>query len=240
MSSLIGWAHTQNDPWTLWTGNLHWTSPVQSMSIRIHNNPTPDPETWGKNSLCSWAQVDVSILRCHLTIIQYRDSHFKDKMVMRLSYFYKGIPIPGKTVFILKSVPGTCNRCLCTPSVHKISILHILFLTLQWRHNECDGIWNHQPHHCLLNHLFRHRSKKTSKLWVIGLCVGNSLVNSPHKGPVMWKMFSFDDVIMSILHILFLSDKSFSIFLTKSSIHTVVLQKDWLKRIFGEMRSCIV
>ena len=37
------------------------------------------------------------------------------------------------------------------------------------------AIWpNQQPHHCLLNHLFRRRLKKTSKLRVTGLCVGNS------------------------------------------------------------------
>ena len=35
---------------------------------------------------------------------------------------------------------------------------------------------NHQPHDCLLNRLFRRRSKKTSKLCVTGLCEGNSLV----------------------------------------------------------------
>ena len=45
---------------------------------------------------------------------------------------------------------------------------------LQWCHNEHDGISNHQPHHCLLNRLFRRRSKKTSKLHVTGLCAGNS------------------------------------------------------------------
>ena len=46
--------------------------------------------------------------------------------------------------------------------------------TLQWRHNGHDSVSNHQPHDCLLNRLFRHRSKKTSKLRVTGLCVGNS------------------------------------------------------------------
>ena len=35
---------------------------------------------------------------------------------------------------------------------------------LQWHHNGRDGISNHQPHDCLLNRLFRRRSKKTSKL----------------------------------------------------------------------------
>ena len=48
--------------------------------------------------------------------------------------------------------------------------------SLQWRHNEHDDISNHQPHDCLLNRLFRRRSKKTSKLRVTGLCAGNSPV----------------------------------------------------------------
>ena len=45
---------------------------------------------------------------------------------------------------------------------------------LRWRHNGRDTVLNHQPHHCLLNRLFRCRSKKTSKLSVTDLCVGNS------------------------------------------------------------------
>ena len=36
-------------------------------------------------------------------------------------------------------------------------------LPLQWRHNGRDGVSNHQPHHCLLNRLFRCRSKKKIK-----------------------------------------------------------------------------
>ena len=49
-----------------------------------------------------------------------------------------------------------------------------LYIALQWRHNGRDGVSNHQPHDCFLNRLFRHRSKKTSKLRVTGLCAGNS------------------------------------------------------------------
>ena len=41
---------------------------------------------------------------------------------------------------------------------------------LQWRHNGRDDVSNHQPHHCLLNRLFRRRSKKTLKLRVTDLC----------------------------------------------------------------------
>ena len=45
--------------------------------------------------------------------------------------------------------------------------------TLQWRHNEHDGVSNHRRLDCLLNRLFRCRSKKTSKLSITGLCEGN-------------------------------------------------------------------
>ena len=47
-------------------------------------------------------------------------------------------------------------------------------VSLRWRHNDHDSVSNHQPHGCLLNHLFRRRSKKTSKLRVTGLCAENS------------------------------------------------------------------
>ena len=46
--------------------------------------------------------------------------------------------------------------------------------SLRWRHNGGDSVSNHQPHDCLLNRLFRRRSKKTPKLRVTGLCAGNS------------------------------------------------------------------
>ena len=46
--------------------------------------------------------------------------------------------------------------------------------SLHWRHSDHDGVSNHQPHDCLLNRLFRRRSKKTSKLRVTGLGAGNS------------------------------------------------------------------
>ena len=50
----------------------------------------------------------------------------------------------------------------------------VLQETLRWRHNDHAGVSNHQPPGCLLNRLFRRKSKKTSKLRVTGLCAGNS------------------------------------------------------------------
>ena len=70
--------------------------------------------------------------------------------------------------------------------------------SLRWRHNEWDGVSNHQPQDCLLNRLSGPRSKKTSKPRVTGLCAGihRGPVNSPHKWPVTRKLFPFGDVIM--------------------------------------------
>ena len=50
--------------------------------------------------------------------------------------------------------------------------------SLQCRHNGPDSVSSHQPYDCLLNCLFRRRSKKTSNLRVTGLCEGNSPVTS--------------------------------------------------------------
>ena len=81
---------------------------------------------------------------------------------------------------------------------HPLIYGQILLLSLQWRHNGRNSVSNHQPHHCLLNGLFRRRSKKTSKLRITGLCVGNlpgtgefpaQMASNTEKSP-------FDDVIM--------------------------------------------
>ena len=59
-------------------------------------------------------------------------------------------------------------------SIHVMNVHTVYPITLQWRYNERDGVSNHQPHDCLLNRLFRRRSKKASELRVTGLCEGNS------------------------------------------------------------------
>ena len=65
---------------------------------------------------------------------------------------------------------GTKRYVLCRETSTKA--LSAPLATLQWRHNEHDGVSNHQPHNCLLNRLLRLRSKKTPKLRVADLeCV---------------------------------------------------------------------
>ena len=112
-------------------------------------------------------------------------SHYKDKTVMIPFIFMMGVPILIRWSLYIK-MPHWNN------SKHPIS--HTCGWAMGW------GISNHQPHDCLLNHLFGRRSKKTSKLRVTGLCAGihRGPVNSPHKWPVTRKMLPFDDVIMCI------------------------------------------
>ena len=118
---------------------------------------------------------------------------------------------------------------LCTGDVRAEQInIHVYSTSknsLHWRHNDHDDVSNHQPHGCLLNRLFRRRSKKTSKFRVTGLCAGNSPgpVNSL-KGSVTRKMFPFDDVIM-YAHI---SSLSFALLWLKTSrINRVASLSRW-------------
>ena len=77
-------------------------------------------------------------------------------------------------------------------------IIYPATVALQWRNHERDGVPNHQPHNCLFNSLFRRRSKKASKLRITWPCVRgiHRWPDSLHKGPVMRKIFPFDDVVM--------------------------------------------
>ena len=74
--------------------------------------------------------------------------------------------------------------------------LAILCLSLLWRHNECDGVSNHQPHDCLLYSGVDQRKHQSSASLAFVWGIHRGQVNSPHKWPVTRKMIPFDDVIM--------------------------------------------
>ena len=76
-------------------------------------------------------------------------------------------------------------------STHWMGRLLLVIFSLQWRHNEPDSVSNNQFHDCLLNRLFRRRSKKTSKLRVTAFVRGIHRwpVNSPTKGQWRGKCF---------------------------------------------------
>ena len=76
------------------------------------------------------------------------------------------------------------------------------FGALQWCHNEHNGVSNNRNLDCLPNYLLRRRSNKTRKkqesstLLAFVWEIHRWPVDSPHKGPVTWKWFPFDDVII--------------------------------------------
>ena len=79
--------------------------------------------------------------------------------------------------------------------------------TLQWRHNGCDWVSNHQPHVNMNFHSGvysgedqRKHQRSASLAFVRG--IHRWPVNSPRKRPVMRKMFPFDDVIMRMVFLL--------------------------------------
>ena len=94
---------------------------------------------------------------------------------------YTPCPIPYVHVVTRNCVCCYLSEC---PTVH--SHFNQVKVALQWRHNGHGSISNHQLHDCLLNRLFRRRSKKTSKLRVTGLCA----VNSPGTGEFPAQMVS--------------------------------------------------
>ena len=73
------------------------------------------------------------------------------------------------------------------------------YFTLQWRHNERDGVSNHQPHDFVYSTVYSdtdQRKHLSSVSLAFVRVIHRWPVNSPHKGPVTRKMFPFDDVIM--------------------------------------------
>ena len=76
-------------------------------------------------------------------------------------------------------ISEACSRPICNLSYeissrYYCTLIWCGYMSLQWRHIGHGSVSNRQPHDCLLNRLFRRRSKKTLKLHVTGLCAGNS------------------------------------------------------------------
>ena len=149
------------------------------------------------NVKCQWLSLKHAISTCReiVSVMEF-DFAVHDRFVQIVSAMPCHMSL---SIDECNSIHLAANKTCKTPSASRC-----LFITpypLHWRHNDHDGVSNHQPLGCLLNRLFRRRSKKTSKLRVTGLCAGNSPgpVNSPHKGPVTRKVFPFYDVFMLLI-----------------------------------------
>ena len=99
---------------------------------------------------------------------------------------------PKELIFFFWLAICFVTRChvisISLNAISKVLSLH----PLQWRQNGRDSVSNHQTHDCLLNRLFRRRSKKASTSFA-SLAFVRGIhrwpVSFPHKGSVTRKIF---------------------------------------------------
>ena len=112
----------------------------------------------------------------------YRDqswaiNNHRVPMIQSSSIFFSRYNVWNKVIeYRLPGYGAVTILHTCVDCESYISYLKGNPVTLQWCHNGYHGVSNHQPHHCLLNRLFRRRSKKISKPRLTSRCAGNSSV----------------------------------------------------------------
>ena len=110
----------------------------------------------------------------NMSFYQFKKPHCGDETIITPSHLEYGISYTGKTS-LYQSGP---KKIMDKIDQYKTTTNIIRGLTaLQWRYNERDGVSTHQSRDCLLNRLFRRRSKKTSKPSATGRCAVNSPVS---------------------------------------------------------------
>ena len=117
---------------------------------------------WNGNAICI-KSISPSAPEVSCNNDSFRDRHWRNFVIMTFRF-----PVPVCNSQDTEHINGTATWLSKTPLTHKITY------ALLWCHNGHDGVSNHQPQHCLLNRLFRRRSKKKSNLRVTGLFAGNS------------------------------------------------------------------
>ena len=105
-----------------------------------------------------------------------------------------------KKMIMDKTIMGRWSKCKCIWLKKCVSTS-----TLQWHHNEHDGVSNLRRLDCLLNPLYRRRSK----LRVTGLYAGNSSVtgefpaqkaSNAEKVPIGWRHHHGRSVYVNMLY----------------------------------------
>ena len=155
-----------------------------------------------------WGHIYVNILS-----YKHRNSHYKDKTDSRPSHLWNGNPNTQKSLSLYWNGSQSVNELISLANIsrysdfvetHKIWLSNQLFgqqiifshstetnhkaLPLRWCHNERDGVSNHWGLDCLLS-----RSKKTSKLLVTGLWVGNPPASNAENISIWWRHNGFVD-----------------------------------------------
>ena len=123
-------------------------------------------------------------------------------------------PLISQTAFADKQMIGLTPNLLCAPlldshgwfnfwSFHPYflqlpGIWVVMYFSLMWRHNGCNGVSNHQPYDCLRNRPFRQIKEniKAPRHWPLcGEFTSDRSIPRTFKWTATRKMFPFDDVI---------------------------------------------
>ena len=174
---------------------LHWFISVTFMIITLLCYKNSDHSgSFAKVSHWLKLEKQQDCFNIKIPSDQYWNSHHK--------FLYNVNPLPGKWVYNEKgmrmleitycktsSISRTKSQSLKRSFLCSIHWSQVLswewrcswssadrrcsnYNSLKWCHYECYGISNHGHLDALFNRLFRQRSKKTSKICVIGLCDG--------------------------------------------------------------------
>ena len=139
--------------------------------------PSPDKKWPGALSFKSKFEKVVKCLKTTFYQFIQVETDTANNFVFK-SLCLEGSPVEASysnySLYSTEAFIGHCvdNSLKTTTSVFQY--LTGIWGPLHWRHNGHDSVSNHQHHDCLLNRLFRRRSKKTSKFRVTDLCAGNS------------------------------------------------------------------
>ena len=169
--------------------SICWIVPYRHYSQRVTADNAVTICTWRKHNRAHHTELMVYISRWyrindnHIHYILLTDILRNVRTLTVNECIQIFVPCTASAVTILGVGVSHNGKHTCTKSDDRKNFDHHRCLdkafsvtSFQWRHNGHDGVSNHQSTDCLLNRLFRHRSKKTSKLRVTGLCAGNSPV----------------------------------------------------------------
>ena len=162
--------------YTRWLPKMHFCLDIYHLMIMEHSDTNKPSESMRIVRVCRWINDNIksgcyAFPMFYFQIIHppralFTDVHLRSKLYCIWKLKSNSNTNWSHALESLLSTEGSTRSIQYTPLPHT--------MPLQWLHNGHDSVSNHQPHDCFLNRLFRHKSKKTSKLRVTGLCVGNS------------------------------------------------------------------
>ena len=101
--------------------------------------------------------------------------------------------------------PIACLQCHLWETIYELKLWAVFHLCITVTPHECHGVWNHHANRLFVKKVLQANCKENIKakdywffVWGTNL---RWVVDSPHKGPVMWKESPCHDVFMLGCHI---------------------------------------